>query len=81
MTPLQAEQLLRQEVASGSAVGKALLVFLEGLELEAYRQSSRTADPVSLGIICGRGQGLHSALNRIAPTAAAAPTDRPAAPM
>lgn len=68
MTPLEAEKLLRQEVASESPLGKALTVLLEDAELQNYRQSARTNDPYATAIICGRGQGINSILNRITPT-------------
>lgn len=80
MSPQQAEQLLRQEVASGSPVGKALTILLETAELENYRQSARTADPYATARICGRGEGIHSITNRIAPVKQAALSGQPIAP-
>lgn len=73
MTPSQAEALIKQEVASGSQLGTALLLFLEDAELQNYRQSARTTDPYTTAVICGRGQGINSIINRIAPTEAPAP--------
>lgn len=67
MSPQDAEKILRQEVASGSVTGKALLLLLEDAELQNYRQSARTTDPYATAVICGRGQGINSILNRIAP--------------
>lgn len=73
MTPKQAEALLRQEVASDSAVGKALLALLEDAELQQYRHTARSTDPITTATICGRAQGVQHILNRIAPTAQPAP--------
>lgn len=73
MTPAEAERLLREEVASGSIIGAALKLFLEDAELQNYRQSGRTSDPYSTAVIVGRGQGINSILNRIAPTETPAP--------
>lgn len=67
MTPTQAETLLRNEIASGSAVGDALRVLLEDAELQCYRQSAKTADPYMTAKINGRGEGIHYVLNRIMP--------------
>ena len=67
MTPAEAEILVRQEVGSGSPLGKALLLLLEDAELQNYRQSARTTDPYATAVICGRGQGIHSIINRITP--------------
>ena len=76
----QAEQLLRQEIASGSATGQALLVLLERAEIENYRVSTKTTDPYALARICGRGEGIHSILNRITPVQDAAPSGLPTGP-
>ena len=76
MTPTQAEALLRQEIASQSELGKALVLLLEDAELQNYRQSARTTDPYTTAVMCGRGQGIHSVLNRIAPVQEAAPQGR-----
>ena len=77
MTPQQAEQLLRQEVAAGSAVGQALLLLLQTAEIDNYRVSAKTADPYALARICGRGEGIHSITNRITPVKQAAPSGLP----
>ena len=69
--------MLRQEVASNSAVGQALVALLQDAELQNYRQSAKTTDPYHVGRICGRGEGIHSILNRITPVQAAAPTGLP----
>lgn len=78
MTAAEAERLLREEVASGSAIGTALRLFLEDAELQNYRQSGRTTDPYATAVIVGRGQGINSILNRIAP--AETPAPRPGMP-
>lgn len=75
MTPKQAEALLRQEVASDSVVGKALLVLLEDAELQLYRQTARGTDPIVTATVCGRAQGVQHILKRIVPTAEQAPGD------
>lgn len=80
MTLQQAEQLLKQEVASNSPVGKALLALLQEAELQNYRQSAKTSDPYHLARICGRGEGIHSILNRITPEKQAAPQGLPDLP-
>lgn len=73
MTPDQARALLRQEVASDSAVGKALLVLLADAEMQQYRQTARSTDPIVTATICGRAQGVQHILNQIVPTAQPAP--------
>ena len=80
MTPQQAELILRQEVASGSQTGKALLVLLEHLELEAYRVSAKTSDPYHTVRICGRGEGIHHVLTKVTPAQEAAPQGLLASP-
>ena len=73
MTPAEAERLIKEEVASGSVIGVALRLFLEDAELQNYRQSGRTTDPYATAVIVGRGQGINSILNRIAPAENPAP--------
>lgn len=77
MTPQQAEQILRQEVASGSPTGKALLALLGHLELEAYRLSAKTSDPYHVARICGRGEGIHHILTKVTPVQDVAPQGLP----
>lgn len=77
MAPQQAELILRQEVASGSATGKALVALLNHLELEAYRLSAKTSDPYHVARICGRGEGIHHILTKITPVQDAAPQGLP----
>ena len=67
ITPQAAEALLRTEIAANSAVGQALLVLLHDAEIQNYRQSMKTNDPYMMARICGRGEGLHSIINRITP--------------
>lgn len=67
ITPQAAEALLRAEVAANSAVGQALLALLQDAEIQNYRQSAKTNDPYMTARICGRGEGLHSIINRITP--------------
>jgi len=77
MTPEQARAQLQQEVASGSAAGRALLALLAHAEVENYRQSAKTADPYHLARICGRGEGIHAIATQIAPVKYAAPQGLP----
>lgn len=77
MSPEKAEQLLRQEVASGSPLGQALTILLEHAELANYRQSVRSSDPYTTARICGRGEGIHSITTRIAPVKQSAPMAGP----
>jgi hypothetical protein len=77
MTPQEAEILVRQEVASGSPLGKALLLLLAEAELQNYRQSAKTVDPYTTVRICGRGEGINSIINRITPVQDAAQPGRP----
>jgi hypothetical protein len=67
MTPQAAEALLRAELASDSAVGKALVLFLQDAEVANYRQTSRVSDPYAMARTVGRGEGIHSILTRITP--------------
>lgn len=76
ITPLAAEALLRNEIASDTAVGKALLVLLQDSELQNYRQSAKTADPYMTAKIVGRGEGIHSIATRISPVKDAAQPGR-----
>jgi hypothetical protein len=69
-----AESLVKAEIASGSPLAKALLLLLKETELEAYRASSRAADPIAMSRICGKGEGLHQFTKLITPTQANAPT-------
>lgn len=68
MTPASAEALLRAEIAADSAVGKALVLFLQDAEVANYRQTSRVSDPYAMARTVGRGEGIHSILTRITPT-------------
>jgi len=67
MTPQAAEALLRNEIASGSLAGKAILVLLQDAEVQSYRQTERITDPCTLARLCGRGEGLHAMMTRITP--------------
>lgn len=77
MTPQQAEQLLRSELASNTPVGKALTVLIQDAEMQNYRQSAKTSDAFHLSRICGRGEGINSLLTRITPVRDAASESRP----
>jgi hypothetical protein len=80
MKAKEAELLLKQEVASRSPLGVALLTLLEDAELQNYRQSSRTADPYVTARVCGRGEGINSIIQRIAPVESPALNGRELAP-
>lgn len=67
ITTPAAEALLRAEIAANSPVGQALLVLLQDAEIQNYRQTMKTNDPYMMARICGRGEGLHSIINRITP--------------
>lgn len=73
MTPEQALAVLRQEAASGSATGKALLLYLESAEIAAFRQTARSSDALTTATMVGRAQGIGSILTAITPAAAPAP--------
>lgn len=68
MNLAQAKEILQAEVGHGTATGAALVYLLTTLEREAYRQSSRVADPFLTGKICGQGEGIAKVLNAVSPT-------------
>ena len=73
MDTRQAEKVLKQEIASGSNLGKALVALLDGLELENYRQSKSVNDPLVLARVNGWAEGINSVRKRITPDPATAP--------
>lgn len=73
MKPAQAEELIRREVASGSVVAQAFLVLLADAELQQYRSTARSTDPITTATLCGRAQGVQHIINRIVLTAQPAP--------
>lgn len=63
----EAQRLLQAEMRSGSSVAKALTVLFAEAEIQAYRTTSRTTDPMALATATGRAQGIHQVLTLISP--------------
>jgi hypothetical protein len=72
MSPSEALVILKQEVASNSMVGKALVSFLKEAELKGYRQSEQHVDINLMLQAVGAGRNIHALLKQLAPSDASA---------
>ena len=72
MDAKQAELLVKQEMASGSQLSRALSVLLESAEVENYRNSSKVHEPLAVARVIGWAEGINSFRKRITPDTSAA---------